>query len=393
MSIENLKNKHFYIISNTLVWPFNNHDMAGSVRNVLELIRYLDKNFIKHYFISSKVGYQWVEKNGLSSEHIITSTVNNKITWFLAWIWITIVSLFFRPKIGNNAILYSEAEFLPNTIPILRWKKNGDKWICCVRSLAPRKFCFRDLRIIKDPLYIFSQWLSAKIFIKYADLVFVVNHEIKKQMLKYGVQESKIKVIDNGIDLNMVNSVTDQDKKYEAVFVGRIMHHKGIFDLMEIWQKVMIVFPDAKIIILGNGEDYYMKNVKAEINNLGLENNFILKGFIDGVEKYKLIKQSKILVLPSYLEGKPNAFNDGMSSKLPIVAYELSYYREFYGSMINYTVVGDKDGFANAIIKLLQNPEEAKLQGSKGYNFISQYDWRNVIDKNINYINKLYEDA
>jgi len=387
-----LKNYKFYIVANTLVWPYKGNNMAGSMKNIFELIKVLDGYNIEHYFIGPQIAYSWLNYEGLRSNHLITSRIKNRPTFLFSWIWVTLMTLINPPKIKNNSILYSESEFLPNTIPIIRMKRKNKniKWICCVRSLAPRQFYLKDFRFIKDCLYIFSQWLSAKIFIKYADLVFVVNSKIKNQMLSYGVPENKISIIDNGININLVNSISNNtEKMYDAVFIGRIMHHKGILDLIEIWSDVIKKIPQAKIAILGNGEDYYLDQIKSKISKYKLENHFLLLGFIGGKEKYKIIKKSKMLVLPSYLEGKPNAFNDAMSCRIPIITYQLDYYKEFYQELLNNVKVGDKEKFSKKIIELLSNNKERKKQGEQNYNFIKKYDWQVVINTNLNYINNI----
>jgi len=215
----------------------------------------------------------------------------------------------------------------------------------------------------------------------------VVNSKIKEQLLLYKVPENKIRIINNGIDFNLLNNVLDNTKKeYDAVFVGRLMHHKGILDLVEIWSKVVKKIPEAKIAILGNGEKYYLEQIKKKIIQHKLEKSFLLLGFIDGNGKYKIMKKSKMLILPSYLEGKPNVFNEAMACKLPVVTYELDYYKEFYGNLLNYVRKGDKEKFAQKIISLLNNKNMRLKQGRANGDFINKYSWQNVITTNLSYI-------
>ena len=106
-----------------------------------------------------------------------------------------------------------------------------------------------------------SSWVE-KTAIEMADAVIAVSQETKEDVLKYfNVDESKVKVIYNGINLNeyVVTNETstlkqygiDQSKPY-VLFVGRITRQKGIIHLVNA---IKYIDPDTQIVLCAGAPD------------------------------------------------------------------------------------------------------------------------------------------
>ena len=68
-------------------------------------------------------------------------------------------------------------------------------------------------------------------------------------------------------------SASKSNRKFasDAVFVGRLHPTKGIFDLVEIWKKVVNEKPNAKAIIIGGGGINENKKLKSSIKKAHLK--------------------------------------------------------------------------------------------------------------------------
>lgn len=106
-----------------------------------------------------------------------------------------------------------------------------------------------------------SSWVE-KTAIEMADAVIAVSKETKEDVLKYfNVDESKIKVIYNGINLDeyVVTKETstlqqfgvDQTKPY-VLFVGRITRQKGIIHLVNA---IKYIDPETQIVLCAGAPD------------------------------------------------------------------------------------------------------------------------------------------
>lgn len=106
-----------------------------------------------------------------------------------------------------------------------------------------------------------SSWVE-KTALEMADALIAVSNETKEDVLKYfNVDESKVKVIYNGINLQeyVVTSETSTLEKYGidkskpfVLFVGRITRQKGIIHLVNA---IKYIDPDTQIVLCAGAPD------------------------------------------------------------------------------------------------------------------------------------------
>lgn len=109
--------------------------------------------------------------------------------------------------------------------------------------------------------YDMSSWIE-KTALEMADAIIAVSEGTKKEVLDYfEVDESKIKVIYNGIDLQQYKAVKEVDvlAKYSidpnqpyVLFVGRITRQKGILHLVNAIQHI---HPDTQVVLCAGAPD------------------------------------------------------------------------------------------------------------------------------------------
>lgn len=106
-----------------------------------------------------------------------------------------------------------------------------------------------------------SSWIE-KTAIEMADAVIAVSEETKQDVLQYfNVDENKVSVIYNGIDLDEYNVTSDTSalEKYGVdksqpyvLFVGRITRQKGIIHLVNA---IKYIQPDTQIVLCAGAPD------------------------------------------------------------------------------------------------------------------------------------------
>ena len=177
-----------------------------------------------------------------------------------------------------------------------------------------------------------SSWVE-KTAIEMADAVIAVSKETKEDVLKYfNVDESKIKVIYNGINLQqyIVTSETttldaygiDKTKPY-VLFVGRITRQKGIIHLVNA---IKYIDPETQIILCAGAPDTKEIGIEMEdaVNTVKKTRNNII--WIDKMlEKHEVIQlysHADVFCCPSIYEPFGIINIEAMACNTAVVAAE-----------------------------------------------------------------------
>lgn len=214
--------------------------------------------------------------------------------------------------------------------------------------------------------------------IRRANILFVVNEQVKDCLLRMGFEPHKIHVSRNGLDYDAIESVgSKQEIRFDACFCGRLAKSKGVYDLLQIWKYVVNEFPDAKLVVIGDGPEY--SNLLHEIKHSKLEDNIQLTGFVSEIEKLLAMQGSKVFISPSYEEGWGIAVTEAIASGLPVVIYDLGAYKTLEGNVIKVQI-GNTSKMADEVIQVI-NKSTDKVSNKKILRLNSIPDW-NVIAKN-----------
>ena len=159
-----------------------------------------------------------------------------------------------------------------------------------------------------------------------ADLIISVSEEIKRDLIdNYNVNADKIKVIYNSYDLQGIREMAKEEieDKYSGIFnhpviitVGRLNKQKGHWHLIRAFSKVKEAIPNAKLVILGEGD------LESYLNKLASDLNIIDDVHFLGFQKnpFKYIVRSKVFAMSSFHEGFPNALAEAMACGVPVIS-------------------------------------------------------------------------
>ena len=157
----------------------------------------------------------------------------------------------------------------------------------------------------------------------------LAGDEIERRLLALGMPASRIRRMQNGIDLAAITSARPQTLATDAVMIG-VRPNKGLHDIIPIWERVQKLRPGTTLTLMGgmSGET----EVVNEIERLKLPITVFkpANGFLPAAEYYANIKEAKILFAPSHEEGWGIAVCEAMAAGLPVVAYDLPAYQKIY---------------------------------------------------------------
>jgi glycosyltransferase involved in cell wall biosynthesis len=294
-----------------------------------------------------------------------------------------LISILKKEK-NDKAVLFSISDELPDIIPAVivkicfpRIKWIGSDFLFMPNPFKGYDYNFEEIIRFPDKKVLFA-WFVEKIvdflMTKYADLIFVTNELDKKRFVRLGFKNERIKATYGGINFKEVK-VPKQKKIFDGIFVGRIHPQKGILHLIRIWKEVCKQKPNAKLAIIGNGLREHELRMKLEIKRLNLEKNIKLLGFVEGKQKYKILKASKVFLHTPVYDNCGMTAAEAMAAGLPVVRFNLPALDYPYPKGTVKIKLKDYQGFANAIIKLIDDKEFREKIVKEGREIIKYWDW------------------
>ena len=277
-------------------------------------------------------------------------------------------------------VVYSVSDFWPDTLPALIAKIRYPKitWVAGFYLFAPAPWR-RPLREwIRGWTYWLTQKIAYRLIIRYSDIMCVTTEESKARVIRDGRAENNVVVVRGGVDTAHAEKWLAKgvsclvDRPWDAVFVGRFHHTKGLKELVDAWKLVIGVLPEANLAIIGEGE--MAGDLEKMIVSANLEKRIKVLGFLDGEEKYEVFKHSKIFVNPTMYNGGMAAI-EGMAWGLPAVGFDLPSQRTYYPKGMFKVPPGDVPGFACAIFNLLTDGEMYAKLRHEGLELAKEWDW------------------
>ncbi len=183
-----------------------------------------------------------------------------------------------------------------------------------------------------------SSWVE-KTAIEMADAIIAVSNETKEDVLKYfDVDEKKINVIYNGINLQeyVVSKETstleeysiDKQKPY-VLFVGRITKQKGIIHLVNA---IKYIDPDTQIVLCAGAPDTpeIAKEMEDSVNDVKKtrDNVIWIDKMLDKEEVIQLYSHADVFCCPSIYEPFGIINIEAMACETAVVASAVGGIKE-----------------------------------------------------------------
>lgn len=223
-----------------------------------------------------------------------------------------------------------------------------------------------------------------------ADKIIVVSSALKQFIIeKYNVLENKIFIQPNCINPNKIKVNNDNVEEiknqyllngYKVIgFVGSILPHHGVDNLIEAFNLVFQKNNKTKLLIIGDGS--IVAQLKKIIENLNLQRNVIFTGKVAHHLVFNYIKNMDICVMAkSNWYGSPIKIFEYAAMKKPVIAPNTLPVLDV---MVNYEngIVTEinVESTANAIQYLLDNTDEANKMANKfQQQVLENYTWHNA---------------
>jgi len=106
----------------------------------------------------------------------------------------------------------------------------------------------RNRRVLK---FIFT-WVFRK-----ANMIFVLASSFRQSMIDLGFDPCKVHTITTMFDGNIFkqDGATEKHKGRTILFLSRFVAEKGVYELLEAFVEIAATFPDAKLVLAGDGPE------------------------------------------------------------------------------------------------------------------------------------------
>lgn len=159
----------------------------------------------------------------------------------------------------------------------------------------------------------------------------------------------------NPLDPQLFAAHTTELAGNTLIWIGRFSEEKRPEDALFILRKVQERVPDARLMMLGSGEDEdHDLALKNLADNLGLSDSVDFCGFVENVSDY--LERSDLLLVTSEYEGFHLGLFEALSHGVPAVMYQLPNLSWVEGTEgVTKVLHASIDEAAEAIVNLMNN--------------------------------------
>ncbi|TKX83884.1 glycosyltransferase family 1 protein [Halorubrum sp. SS5] len=183
--------------------------------------------------------------------------------------------------------------------------------------------------------------------------VIVPREQTKEALREYGTS-IPIHIVPNGLDIDtyLEPPTTVSTESFDFVVVSRLVHRKGIDQLLEAMALVAAEDPSVQLGIAGSGPE--RDRLERQAAELGISESVTFLGFVSEERKRVLLHESSVFVSPSRQEGFGIAVLEAMATGTPVVANDLDIIRRLVPEGPNRLAdASDPEAFATAMIDVL----------------------------------------
>jgi glycosyltransferase involved in cell wall biosynthesis len=192
-----------------------------------------------------------------------------------------------------------------------------------------------------------------------ADRVIVLSKQWKDfYTRRCGIAERSVAIFCNPAAMPEVVPDRTAHSLVQFLFLGRIGHRKGAFDLLRAFAALPNnVRQHARLVFAGDGE---VDELKQQARKLG--DKVDVHSWINAQQRNELFAASDVFVLPSYNEGVPMALLEAMGAGLPVITTPVGGIPDVVDDQQEGLLVtpGDVSTLSAAMLLMITDPNRRK---------------------------------
>lgn len=231
----------------------------------------------------------------------------------------------------------------------------------------------------KNYPFMFAEYIAAKRCHK----IFTVAQSMIDQCVEAHIApREKYKVVYSGMDLeSFMTALPDHDFREKLGIpvgvpvigmIARMFPQKGYEDFLQIAPDILDAFPDARFLLVGDGD--MRPAIEAKLSQLGIMDHCIFTGMVHPSEVCNYLPYMTLLLHLSYHEGLPRTAVQALAAKVPVVAYPVDGTPEVVVNGQNGYLVPTKNArmASEKAIMLIRKPSRRHEMGAAGQNKVKE---------------------
>jgi len=210
----------------------------------------------------------------------------------------------------------------------------------------------------------------------------VQNQDDLELLIQEGVisESQSVLIRGSGVDIEVFKVIPESDSIPLIILVARMLTDKGIVEFVNAARLVSKKGVKARFILVGDTDPENPSAIPERLIRMWEEEGLIgWWGKRDDMAE--IYQQAHIVCLPSYREGLPKVLLEAAASGRAVVATDVPGCREIVENGRNGILVPvrDPEALAEAITRLIRNPEERREMGKYGRKLVEDNFTNDII--------------
>jgi len=261
-----------------------------------------------------------------------------------------------------------------------------------VNGLPSIELKYRYPAVADDEELLYKLHSQEQICLNAADLVVTPSYVTAKYLQEREISENKIKVIPNGVDLDIFTySKTQQFNTdlvhlpYQMLYFGTFSSWQGVNLAIEALGLVNRDFP-ACLTVIGQGRNYQIKTLKQLAYKLGVADKLNILEPMPQKELVAHIHSSDVILAPLTANDRnlvqgccPLKILEGMATGTPVITSDIPVVQELGENGVHFLSVkpGSAKAIKDAVVQLRNDQDLASQLAINGRQRIeAHYTWQ-----------------
>lgn len=228
------------------------------------------------------------------------------------------------------------------------------------------------------------KFLLYRIILPYSNHIFVQTVRMQENIANHGIPKDKMTPVLMGVSVGDIPFFgypgTNNGHNHKTiVYLGALDKIRKIDFLLCAFNKVLKEERNARLYLVGGCiDDSDERNLKQQILRFNLDNNTVITGFLPQKEAWEYVRYAQVCVSPIRPSplfdcGSPTKLIEYMAMGKAAVANDHPEQHQVLGeSRGGICVPYEENAFAQAILYLLKNQQEAKAMGIRGRKYVEE---------------------
>ncbi len=214
--------------------------------------------------------------------------------------------------------------------------------------------------------------------------IFAVSPSTINELKSHGISEQQLETVYNCVDHTRYqrNDLVKSSKPLIGYF-GRIKKYKSVDHLLKAFALVIQQFPDAELIVVGEGDN--RPELEKLAQSLHISNKIKFMGFVSEEEKVRWMQEVWFVVNPSSKEGWGLTVIEANACGTPVIASNVPGLRDAVRDNETglFYEFGNIEQLSGKILMMLNDSELRGRLSNEAYKWSMNFNWETVAQKTV----------